>query len=358
MLKRCYINTMHITYKYKLSNRGLRHLRVAASKSNYVWNYANETSCKSIKDNHKFLSDFDLDRLTAGTSKLIKLPSTTIQEINKTYAKSRNQFKKRKLKWRSKKSLGWVPFKAVNIKLVDNQVKFNGHWFRFFKSREIEGKLCTGAFVEDACGDWYLTLVCEVELLPRASITTPLGIDLGLDSIATTSDGEVFDNPKHFRTNESKLADCQRYNKRKQYKRLARKVKRQRQDNLHKISTGLAQTYQTIYIGNLKLKASKSTNDTAYRGLCGLLEYKVSRRQGNLTLIGEAYTTQTCSGCLERSGPTGLSGLSKRVWTCGSCGQTHSRDVNAAQNILRLGHETHKTKGKALLNLSDGIPGV
>jgi transposase len=343
---------MYTTYKFKLSRSKLRHLRVAASKVNFVWNYDNETSCKAIKSHYKFLTGFDLNNLTAGSCKLLKIPATTIQAIDETYAKSRKQTCRRKLKWRTRKSLGWIPFKAISIKVKDNKVKFNGTWFKFFKSRELEGKVCTGSFVEDACGDWYLTLVCEVELLPKALISVHVGIDLGLNSIAVSSNGEVFDNPKCFRKSVVKLGNLQRFRKSKQHKHLARKVQRQRQDNLHKISTKLASTYQEIYVGDLKLQSGKSTNDTAYRGLIRLLEYKVSRRQGAFHLVSEAYTTQTCGQCLERSGPKDLTDLSVRVWTCESCGQTHSRDINAAQNILRLGHQTPLKLGKPLANLA------
>ncbi|MCY7356120.1 MAG: transposase [Rudanella sp.] len=54
--------------------------------------------------------------------------------------------------------------------------------------------------------------------------------------------------------------------------------------------------------------------------------------------VEEKFSTLTCSDCLERSGPHGLSGLGVREWVCSSCGSVHSRDVNAAKNILRTGH--------------------
>jgi hypothetical protein len=57
--------------------------------------------------------------------------------------------------------------------------------------------------------------------------------------------------------------------------------------------------------------------------------------------VGEQYTSQTCSSCgaLPNSRPRGIAGLGIREWTCCACGVTHDRDVNAARNILALGHE-------------------
>ncbi|HYX33868.1 MAG TPA: zinc ribbon domain-containing protein [Oligoflexus sp.] len=64
-----------------------------------------------------------------------------------------------------------------------------------------------------------------------------------------------------------------------------------------------------------------------------------SRRGGRLLEINERNSTVTCSVCLQKTGPCGLSGLGIREWSCPS-GVVHDRDVNAATNILRLGRET------------------
>jgi transposase len=349
---------MVVTYKFKLRNKRLRSLQQAASKANFVWNYCNQISCKAIKDLHRFLTGYDLANLTSGTAKMLNVSSVTIQAVCETYAKSRKQAHKRKLRWRNGKSLGWVPFKSNAIKIQDDKIKFCGTWYRFFKSQEIEGEILTGAFVQDATREWYVCITCEVNPLPKAPIEDPIGIDLGLTSIATTSNEERFENPRTYRKNELKLAKAQRYRKRKQATRIYRKIKRIRQDNLHKISTKLARTYQKIFVGDLNLKSTKSTNDSAYRGLVKLLEYKVSRRQGVFLLVGEFGTTQTCCACLAKSGPSGVEGLAEREWTCGSCKQTHDRDINAAKNILRLGHETLKTRCEQLVSASEGILGL
>ena len=67
------------------------------------------------------------------------------------------------------------------------------------------------------------------------------------------------------------------------------------------------------------------------------LKYKTIRFGKILKLVNEAWTTQQCNCCKQLTGPKGLNGLSVRDWKCSSCNSLHSRDVNAATNILNLG---------------------
>jgi IS605 OrfB family transposase len=295
-----------------------------------------------VKRDRKWLSGFDLNNLTSGTSKVLKLNSTTVQTIGEQVAKSKKQHKKIKLNWRNKKSLGWVPFKKSAVKIKDNTVQFSGKTYKFHKSRELVGELRTGEFVQDSCGDWYICLVYKLHKEIKVN-NLSVGVDLGLSAIATTSDGQVFENPKLTDKYANELAIAQRTNKKKKVSRLHRKIKRIRLDNLHKISTELTSTYSTIVVGDLKLKKSKQTNDASFRGLIPLLKYKASRLGGLVTEVNEAYSTKICNNCLAETGPSGLQGLAIREWTCASCGQTHQRDINAAINILRFGYETPKT---------------
>lgn len=70
------------------------------------------------------------------------------------------------------------------------------------------------------------------------------------------------------------------------------------------------------------------------------LEYKAIARKVVYREVSERFSTQTCSGCGAIGGPKGRKGLGVREWVCGECGAVHDRDVNAALNILRMGHHT------------------
>jgi putative transposase len=337
-----------LTYKFKLKKGNIK-LNNLSSKVNFVWNYCNQISSNTIKNNRIWLSEFDLNNLTSGTAKILNLNSTTIQSITQTYVKSRNQTKKIKLNWRhsngSRKSLGWVPFKGNSIKIQDNTLTFMKSKFRFIKTRELIGQYRCGSFVQDSCGDWYVCLVYNVDT-KLSTNNLSVGIDLGLKSLVTTSDGQVFNNPKLTNKYAEKLAMSQRSNNKKRTKRMNRKIARTRKDNLHKISSELTKTYTNIIVGDLNLKSGKQTNDASFRGLIPLLKYKASMLGGTVLEVNEAYSTKTCNTCLDESGPSGLSGLSVREWTCGSCGTIHDRDVNGAKNILVFGYKHLNTSNE------------
>ena len=92
-----------------------RRLKKMADAVNYVWNFCNETSLYSIRYNSEWLSGFDLQKLTKGAGKELGINSTTVQEVCSEYALRRKKAKKRKLRWRGRKSLGWIPFKSTGI---------------------------------------------------------------------------------------------------------------------------------------------------------------------------------------------------------------------------------------------------
>jgi len=345
------------TFKFKLKSSG-KSLKPLAAKVNYVWNYCNRTSYTAIRRDYKWLSGFDLSNLTAGSARNLKLNAQTIQSVCTQFVQCRNQAKKAKLKPRyvtgRNRSLSWIPMKFDGFKITNDSVNFMGKSYRFYKSREIEGEIKTGAFVQDAVGDWWLTVTCKIETKSTGN-RTPVGIDLGFKSIAVTSEGEDFVNPKFTQKYADKLANAQRYRHKKAVTRLHRKIARSRADNLHKISRQLVDKYGKIYVGDLKLKASKSSNDSSYRGLIQMLTYKASRLGQQVHLVPEMGTTVTCSFCLERTGPQGQSGLSVREWTCDGCGRSHLRDQNAACNILRLGLQLPKTSCLTTVGSNEGF---
>jgi hypothetical protein len=103
---------MQLTFKYRVKDKHSQRLNAQARAVNVVWNYCNETQQKAARDGRKWLTGYDLVALTAGAAREgIDLHSHTIQRVCLEYDKSRRQHKKPWLRWRGKKSLGWVPFR-------------------------------------------------------------------------------------------------------------------------------------------------------------------------------------------------------------------------------------------------------
>lgn len=154
------------TLKLRIKDKHAAVLSAMAREVNQVWNYCNETSSRAIRERGKWLSGFDLQKLTAGYSKCegVRIGSATTQQVCEEYATRRKQFKKARLNWRvsnpksAKYSLGWVPFKARAVKYKAGQVAFAGYRFSLWDSYGLSRfDLRAGSFSQDARGRWYLT---------------------------------------------------------------------------------------------------------------------------------------------------------------------------------------------------------
>lgn len=199
-----------------------------------------------------------------------------------------------------------------------------------------------------------------------------VGIDLGVETLATLSDGTKIENPRHLKKYERKLAREQRRLSRrkgarrgekpsgrymKQRKRVSRihaNIADARTDALHKVTTMLADENQVLCMEDLNAKGmvrnhhlAKAVSDASFGEFARLLEYKCAERGRSLVKIGRFYpSSKTCSACGHRLDALPLS---VRSWDCPVCGAHHDRDVNAARNIL--------TEGKRILSNTQGTAG-
>ena len=199
-----------------------------------------------------------------------------------------------------------------------------------------------------------------------------VGIDLGVETLATLSDGTKIENPRHLKKYERKLAREQRRLSRrkgarrgekpsgrylKQRKRVARihaNIADARTDALHKVTTMLADENQVLCMEDLNAKGmvrnhhlAKAVTDASFGEFARLLEYKCAERGRTLVRVDRFYpSSKTCSACGHR---LDVLPLSVRSWDCPACGVHHDRDVNAARNIL--------TEGKRILSNTEGTAG-
>ncbi|MGK3109369.1 RNA-guided endonuclease TnpB family protein [Streptomyces sp. WAC05858] len=209
---------------------------------------------------------------------------------------------------------------------------------------------------QDAAGRWFVSVLCEDPGVKPLPITDgAVGVDAGLDHLLTLSTGEKITNPRHERGDRGRLARAQRElarkakgegaNRAKARRRVARvhaRIADRRRDALHKITTRLVRDNQTIVIEDLTVRnllkngrLARAISDAAWSEFRSMLEYK-ARWYGRAVIAVDRWfpSSKLCSHCgtLQNTMP-----LSVRTWTCGSCGVTHDRDVNAARNILAAG---------------------
>ena len=340
------------TLRLKVKREGYAWLNRAAIEVNQVWNYSNEISHKAARPcagAPRWLSAFDLNKLTAGATEFFAhIGAETIQRVNAEFATRRKQFKRTKLRWRvssgSKRSLGWVPFKALQLKRKGKGLRFSAKAFRVFEQQHLEGcQWKCGCFAQDAVGDWWLCLPVERSVSDTPAPLEAVGIDLGLRDTATTSDEDKLLAGQFYRGIEHKIAQAQRRGHKRQAKRLHRQAARRRKDALHRFSRGLVDKYQQIIIGDVsslklvKTRMAKSVLDAGWGMLKAQLKYKGEYAGRCVLIVNERNTTRTCSKCKALTGPSGLDRLVVRRWVCSGCGVTHDRDVNAARNILAAG---------------------
>jgi putative transposase len=332
--------------RLKVRPESVAWLNAAAIEVNQVWNWCAERSLSVYRNTGKRLSGFDLGREVAGCGKHFDhINQSVVTAVCQQYAMKRWQAKVAKLKWRvsfgARRSLGWMPIKGAATQRKGVAFRTCQKSFRVF-NLELLGsqKLRDGCFAQDSCGDWWLCLPVEVATNKSSAPRGAVGIDLGLKTIATTSDGETLEAGRWTHAYAERLANAQRRGHKRQAKRIHRKIARCRADALHKFSRKIVDKYQTIVIGDVssqkfaKTRMAKSVLDSAWGMLKKQLQYKGEHASRSVEIVNERNTTRACSSCGCISGPSGLRQLVVRAWKCSECGSDHDRDINAARNIL------------------------
>ena len=220
--------------------------------------------------------------------------------------------------------------------------------------------------VSRRAGRWYASLT--VERKDREAQRTPkggaVGVDLGVKTLATLSDGTIIENPHCLAASERRLKRAQKALSRKvkgsrrrakaraKVARLHARVANQRQDAMHKLTTWLASTFSHISVEDLNAagmvknrRLAKAIMDAAFGEFRRQLEYKTARTGARLHIVDRWYpSSKTCSKCGRVKAKLSLA---ERVYTCDGCGLVIDRDLNAAVNIEVAGSapETQNARG-------------
>lgn len=221
--------------------------------------------------------------------------------------------------------------------------------------RSIEGKICFATIKRMPSGKVFATITCEVENEHLPKTGEVVGIDLGLKDYAILSSGEKIPNNRFLMKSQRKLAHEQRILSKKKNKessgyknqklkvaRIHEKVRNQRKDNLHKISTNLIKNHDVICLETLNVKGmvknhrlAKHIQDASWGEFVRMLEYKANWYGKTVVKIDRWFpSSKTCSECGWKKEDLKLQ---DRTWVCEECGCEHDRDVNASKNILKQG---------------------
>jgi putative transposase len=204
-------------------------------------------------------------------------------------------------------------------------------------------------------GRWHVSIRFDDPTIKHLPVIEKgIGLDLGINSLVATSDGDKISNPQHLNKYYRRLRQAQKKLSRKQkdsknrekarikVAKIHAKITDTRKDHLHKLTTQLVRENQTIVVENLAVKnmvknpkLARAISDASWGEITRQLNYKCRWYGRNYIEIDRWFpSSKRCSSCghIVETMP-----LNIRKWDCPKCGTHHDRDVNAGKNILAAG---------------------
>lgn len=342
-------------------------LRRTVGCCRFVYNRALALRCEAWAQRQERLSGYDLmKKITAWkkdpeTEWLSEVSNVPLQQtINDLEVAYQNFFANRASypSFKKKSAGGSCRFTAYGFRIKNGEVwlaktksQLDIRWSRPLPEGATP-RQCTVKLTPS--GEWHISFLCDVEIGRLPLTSKRVGLDMGITSLVTTSDGEKVTGPKPSKVYRRELATAQRRAARKQkgskrslrakrkVARLHQKISDIRKDQLHKLTTRLVRENQSIAIEDLAVRnmlknhcLAGSISDASWGELKRMLAYKCEWYGRELRVVDRWFpSSKTCHGC---GHVVNKLPLNIRSWECPKCSATHDRDVNAAKNILSAG---------------------
>lgn len=351
----------------------------------FIYNLGLEVKIASWTSARKSVSCFDLMKQTTELKRteeckwLTECPSQSLESaltnLDNAYTAffKGSGFPKFKNKWGRQSIIFRRNSSVKGDKIFLSKIK----WVDFVQHRPLgNGEIRTVTVSKNPCGQYFVSILIEdgKDLPTKKKIKdkTTVGVDVGLKTFATLSDGSKFENPKYLHQQLSRLKIEQRKLARRYKKgvktedqskgwhkqrvvvaKLHEKIKNRRTDFLHKTSTTIIKNHDTVCLEDLNVQGmmqnrslSKAISDVSWSWFIRLLEYKAEWYGKNIVKIGRFDpSSKICSICGTINKELKLA---DREWTCEKCGTHHDRDENAAKNIKNFGSKARPSTAKTV----------
>jgi putative transposase len=362
---------MRKTLKYRLyeCDRN-KHLHRSINASAQIWNHALALHKRFYSMFGKYVGKYRMQKHIAKLRnqneywQLVGSQATQdiVERLDKAYqrffkwVKTRKGLKASPPKFKSFRKYKSFTLKQAGWKLIgENRLTIQGRSYKFCKSREVTGQIKTVTIKRDNMNHLWVFFSVVEDIKPDNVTTGKIaGMDFGLKQFLTMDDESTITSPQFFRQNMRAIARRNKElatkkkgsnNRKKAKHRLAKaheKAANQRRDWHFKTAHSLLDRFDTIYIedlciGGMKARWGRKVSDLGFSDFVLILEHLAARRGKRVKKIDRwAPTSKTCSYCGEVKDSLSLS---ERMFECSNCHVSIDRDVNAAINIKRLGHE-------------------
>ena len=357
--------TIYKSYKFRLypTKKQAEYLRQTFGCVRFVWNQlvANFNSWSSEGPNRpmneKILKDTpEYSWLNDVISYALQQKRIDFDETKKQFFNKSRKKKPGRMKFKKKgiaRDSFRIPVASMggqkSIDLENGRIKLPKiDPMKMVVDREFAGTAKSVTVSKNKIGQFFVSVLVEEDVKVKTGVDRSIGIDLGLNHLATLSNGVQVKNPRWFRKSQAKLRKEQKHLSRKQkgskrYERQRRKVAKvhlkvanQRSWAIHNLTTAIVSAFDTIMVEDLNVAGmkklfGKSTSDAALGEILRQLEYKSSWYGRVFHKIDRWYpSSKTCNCCGHKMDTMTLD---IREWDCPKCGSHHNRDKNAAINI-------------------------
>ncbi len=362
-----------MTYKYKLySTKKTRYIDEWLFIAAEIWNHCIALHRRYYKYFGKHIS---ANRMKKFITKLKRMPryrhwnnlgSQAVQDvaerIERSYEaffknlKNQHRLKKSPPKFKKRSKYSSFTLKQAGYKLLDgNVIEIMGIRFKYAKHRDFPASVKTVTVKRTPLGEYYICFSCEVDV-PEPVVRTgnAVGIDYGMITFLTLSDGQKIESPQWYKHSLAELrkAHCavslckKGSNNRKRaiqhLNRVYEKVADRRRDWFWNLARQITEQYSLVFVEDLNIAGMKQrrnngrkVSDLAYAEFLRILESAARKRGGLVVRIDRWFpSTKTCH-CCGYVNPELDETI--RQWSCPGCGTAHDRDVNAAINIRDFG---------------------